>query len=478
MKGRQTPTREYILPYTETDGDEAAQIYEESGRELIPWQKLILADILAKDDDGLWLHQKFGFSVPRRNGKNEVVAAREMYGLETGEYICHTAHRTTTAHTAWVRLVKLLTDAGYVELGRKSKNEVPPDKSFRSSKTYGLESVVLTNGGEINFRTRTSNGGLGEGFDLLVIDEAHEYTDAQEAALIYTVTDSKNPQTIYIGTPPTATSAGTVFLHMRADALSGEAYDTGWAEWSLPNYTEDFRDPDLWYETNPSMGYHLDERKIRSEIKTGKEVDFNIQRLGVWLRYNQKSVITEDIWDELKTDKLPDLTGKMFCGVKYSKVMDTVALSIAVKTKDDRIFVECIDVRPARAGDDWLVAFLRNPSIQEIIIDGAGGQDRLKDELKDARIPVSRIILPRVYDVIKAHSVFETALYKKTVTHMGQESLRNSATNCEKRAIGSAGGWGYRSLIEGLDISLLDSVVLAYYAAAEAKEVKPQQVYY
>ena len=91
---------------------------------------------------------------------------------------------------------------------------------------------------------------------------------------------------------------------------------------------------------------------------------------------------------------------------------------------------------------------------------------------------MSRIILPRVYDVIKAHSVFETSLYKKTVTHMGQESLRNSATNCEKRAIGSAGGWGYRSLIEGLDISLLDSVVLAYYAAAEAKEVKPQQVYY
>ena len=43
----------------------------------------------------------------------------------------------------------------------------------------------------INFRTRSSKGGLGEGYDLLVIDEAQEYTTDQETALKYIVTDSK-----------------------------------------------------------------------------------------------------------------------------------------------------------------------------------------------------------------------------------------------------------------------------------------------
>ena len=78
-------------------------------------------------------------------------------------------------------------------------------------KQYGLEHIEISGGGIIDFRTRTNNGGLGEGFDLLVIDEAQEYTSKQESALLYTVSASKNPQTIMVGTPPTVTS-GEMFL--------------------------------------------------------------------------------------------------------------------------------------------------------------------------------------------------------------------------------------------------------------------------
>ena len=65
------------------------------------WQRNLLNAILAVNDEGLWVHMKFGFSVPRQNGKkNEVVAMRELEGLEKGEKILHTAHRTTTSGTA------------------------------------------------------------------------------------------------------------------------------------------------------------------------------------------------------------------------------------------------------------------------------------------------------------------------------------------------------------------------------------------
>ena len=82
-----------------------------------------------------------------------------------------------------------------------------------SYRAYGKEHIELSTGGKIEFRTRTSKGGLGEGFDLLVIDEAQEYQDDQESALKYVVTDSQNPQTIFLGTPPTP-----IF---RADVMSG-----------------------------------------------------------------------------------------------------------------------------------------------------------------------------------------------------------------------------------------------------------------
>lgn len=97
-KGRQTPTESVVLPYTQTHGADAVELYNKSGRTAQDWQELLQYDILAVNDEGLWVHTKVGYSVPRRNGKNEIIAMREMWGLQNNEKILHTAHRTTTSH--------------------------------------------------------------------------------------------------------------------------------------------------------------------------------------------------------------------------------------------------------------------------------------------------------------------------------------------------------------------------------------------
>ena len=315
-RGRQTPTKSIILPYTETRGQEAIETYNSSGRTAQEWQELLIYDLLAVNENGLWVHTKFGECVPRRNGKNEVVVIRELYGLEHGEHILHTAHRTTTSTSASRRLADRLVCAGYEEVERIKRGE-KYDKHFTYAKQKGLERIVLLgeNGGTIDFRTRSSFGGLGEGFDLLVIDEAQEYTDTQATALKYVVSDSANPQTVFCGTPPTVVSAGTVFLNMRNAALQGETENTGWAEWSVDEMT-DPHDREAWYETNPSLGSVLTERAIADEIGDD-EVDFNIQRLGLFLRYTQKSAISKREWEDLQVRALPRFTGKLFVGVKY-----------------------------------------------------------------------------------------------------------------------------------------------------------------
>ena len=99
--GRQTPTQALVLPYDETKGGEAVELYEQGGRTAMDWQKVLLYDMMAVDDDGLWVHSKFGLSVPRRNGKSEVDKMRELRGLFHGEHILHTAHRTTKP-SAWI----------------------------------------------------------------------------------------------------------------------------------------------------------------------------------------------------------------------------------------------------------------------------------------------------------------------------------------------------------------------------------------
>lgn len=453
-KGSQTPSHSVILPYTSSEGDEACRIYEMTGRTAQEWQRLLLTNILGKNDEGLWTHTKFGYAVPRRNGKNEVVAMRELYGLREGEKILHTAHRTTTSRSAWERLCQLLDDAGI---------------EYKATGALGQETIRLPGMGRVQFRTRTSKGGLGEGFDLLVIDEAQEYTTDQESALKYVVSDSLNPQTIFCGTPPTPESSGTVFMSLRDEILEGNSVDAGFEEWSVDTQC-DPHDREAWYLTNPSLGTILTERKILAEIGSDK-LDFNIQRLGYWVRYNLKSAISAAEWDEAKVKTLPEFTGKLFAGIKFGHDGAKVSLSIAVSTKDKRIFVESIDIRPIRAGHDWILSFLSAADLGGVVIDGANGQKSLADAMKDARIKAP-VVMPKIAEIIAAHAAFEEELFGHRICHAGQPGLVESVTNCEKRPIGSNGGFGYRSIKDGVDVSLLDSVVLAAWLCRENSRKK------
>ena len=178
----------------------------------------------------------------------------------------------------------------------------------------------------------------------------------------------------------------------------------------------------------------------------------------------------------LQAPKLPQLKGKLFAGVKYSKDGDSVSLAIAAKTTDDQIFVEAIDCRSTRSGTAWIIDFLKRADVRKVAVDGANGQNILAGDMKDAGLKVP--VMPTVKEIIVINAAFKQAIYEETICHMGQPSLAQAVGNCEKRAIGSNGGFGYKALKEEIDISLLDSVAIAHWLCREAKEVRPQRVSY
>ena len=51
--GRQTPTICIRLPYSDSLGTEAVDLYNRSDRTAQDWQTLMVEDIMAVDDDGL-----------------------------------------------------------------------------------------------------------------------------------------------------------------------------------------------------------------------------------------------------------------------------------------------------------------------------------------------------------------------------------------------------------------------------------------
>jgi phage terminase large subunit-like protein len=163
-------------------------------------------------------------------------------------------------------------------------------------------------------------------------------------------------------------------------------------------------------------------------------------------------------------------------GVKYGHDGVNVAISIAVKTEDDNIFVEALDCQSVRNGNAWIIAFLKQADVQEVVIDGASGQNVLANDMKEAGL--KKPILPSVKEIIVANSVFEQGLFQQSLCHRGQPSLAQVVTNCEKRNIGTGGGFGYRSQVQDFDISLMDSMILAHWACHNSKPPKKQRVSY
>ena len=466
--GRQEPTKSYTLPYTKTLGPEVVSYYEEvSGRKLYPWQVSQIYDIMAIDDENLFIHVLYGLAISRRNGKSEIVLAIVLWLLKQGKKILYTAQSTDTCHELYEWRMLPLVERSDMEIVSQ----------FRA---YGKEHIYLSNGGKLDFRTRTNTGRLGTGYDVVIIDEAQEYTPNQQGALKYVTTDSQNPLQIMIGTPPTTKSGGVVFPRFRDEVLSGDGIDSGWAEWGIDDEVDDVTNVDYWYETNPSLGLPdgLTERNLRAEIgrpqSADQKLDVEIQRLGLWLKYSQKSAISEKEWQALTLKKLPKLKGKLFVGIKFGHDVPSTTMAIAVKT-DNGTYTEVIDNRPTRAGIDWIMAFLKKADIGGVVVDGQSGIKILQSEMKKARLKEPVTLTTAEY--IEANTMFEQALDAGTICHGEQSSMLQVINNCKKRAIGTS-GWGYESSDPNCDIGLLDATLLAYYASETIKPPKPRIIRY
>ena len=269
-------------------------------------------------------------------------------------------------------------------------------------------------------------------------------------------------------------SSGTVFVKYRDKCLNGELKHSGWAEWSVEEMT-DVYDREAWVQCNPSLGHVLTERAIEDEIGDD-DSDFNIQRLGLWLKYNQKSAITSAEWSALKLDELPEISGKLHVGVKFGRDSKNISISIATKTNDGRFFVEGIYHKPLVHGIGWLIEFLSRADYAQVVCDGKAGKRMIEDAVKEYKL--KNVIYCSTGDFISANVLFEQAIFNRWICHMGQPHLHDVITNCKKKAYGTGGGFGYEALLENLDISIMESAILAIWSCSTTKERKKQTITY
>ncbi len=411
---------------------------------------MILKDWLAVDEEGKLLNNYCLLEVPRQNGKTGVSDPRETWGLiYRGEAILHTAQEYQTAKKAFDRLRE--------KFGQKKNDpfaKYPELNAMVEKYTTSANQMILdlTNGGHIEFRTRGNGSDMGRGgtFDLVVIDEAQSYTQAQAEALspLNSAAPTGSPQTILMGTPPTPEAVHKGFIFAKSIKELKENPESGNCchLWSASE-VGDVSNKDRWYEFNPSLGYQLLESAFMKDLKSMSPDGFAREHLGYMADILEKKVdyaLNHEQWAACKSpNKKPE--GKTAFAVKFSSDGNRVVLCGAVIDSDGFARISLIEDRETIFGVQWLADFLnaRYTTTACVVIDGRNGVEVLAEKLANTWKAKNSVIKPRANELIAAVSTLTNEIAERTVTwYEKQDVLNDSATTSVKRKIGAGFGFG------------------------------------
>ena len=454
--GSQEPSERIAPSYHASDGTDAARLLRIGGIVLDPWQCDVLEDWMGWDPGGQWAAPSCGGSVPRQNGKTLLIQGRSIAGMIFyNETILYTAHLQKTSTETFCEM------RDFFELP-KMKHYVKDIKN-----ALGREEILLNSGARIKFLARTRNGGRGQHGDLLIFDEAQELDETAQGSFLPAISASRNPQTLYLGTPPGPDVTGTVFREFRRRALEGASKHTAWFEFSVSEMG-DVLDQKRWAAANPALGRRIQLSTIRGEAEQLDPDTFARERLGWWSPAATERIeyaIDGKAWEKCASDESKP-EGKTAYGVKFAADGSAVCLCGAVIPKDAPARISMIECKPGGCGIAWLADWLneRYDRASCVVIDGRGGSDVLVDRIQGIWRAKNAVIRPSARDVVAAAGLLINSVNEGELTWFRpQQALRDSAVTATKRPIG--GGFGF-----GGDNSLpLEACALALWGAKTSR---------
>lgn len=422
------------------------------------WQVGVGQLLFSKRADGLYSCGIGGaiISIPRQVGKTHMMAGL-IFALcvaQPNTLVLWSAHRARTHNETF----------GSMQ-GVANRPAISPFIAH-VRKGAGTEAIIFSNGSRILFGAREN--GFGRGFaevDVIVMDEAQILTEKAMEDMVPATNAAPNGLVILMGTPPRPNDPGEVFTNSRLAALAGDK-DILYVEFSADE-DGNIDSKRQWAKANPSFPHRTTESAIKRMRKLlGSEDAFRREGLGIWDKVaSTTKALNKQMWNA-RIGNAPE-DGVVAFGVKFSSDGAEVALAAAMKPDEGPIFVEVIRSEPISTGTQWLVDFLadRKDTAAQITIDGKSGAGDLINELKDAGIKNKRMLIaPNLDQVISAHTMFEQAVIKGSLTHSDQKEFTQQAITAEKRKIGANGGFGWKPP-EGGSCAFLDAATLAFWGA-------------
>jgi hypothetical protein len=508
LLGARKPRVELYPPHERTFGPAAVDLTRRAGQDLDDWQGDSLDLMLALRSDDKWACPEFAEWVSRQNGKGGIGEARVLAGF----FIVHeklmlwSAHEVKTALEAFRRVEDLLYGLGRpggknliivenmpVQVRNADGRLVTElrDVPVKVSNTNGKESFErLDTRQRLMFIARSKGSGRGFSGDLNMIDEAFAYTLEQQAALMPTLSARRNPQLVYLSSPPLDGESGFVMFNLRERAEAGGDESLGYRDWGLAGHLSNLKVIDLgdrqsWAAANPALGIRIAEESVAREFRAMSAEDFARERLGIWPRRiaGEGGVIDAQLWAQL-IDETSRRDGDVALAVDVTPLRDHASISIYGLRADGIGHVQTVTYGE---GVDWLVPKLvelkRVLDPVAIGLDVKGGAGSLLGELEavgirppeDAEFPArGDLAVPMAHEVAQATGQFIDAVREQRLRHVGQAELTSAVANAKTRPLMDAVAWGRKQ--SDVDISPLVSATLARWAYVTRIDVKDRAV--
>lgn len=419
--------------------------------------------------DATWSARRVGLSVPRQNGKSQLLVARALAGaLLFGEQkIVISAHQQDTARESFGKLMEIIDSDANASLRARVKSVM---------NALNREHVKFTNGATIQFKARSGAGSRGFSSDCLMLDEAQILSQRAWVSINSTMSAMPNPQVWLLGTPPTPEDDGEVFASVRSSAIDGKSTAVAWLEWAADPKAPDY-DPATEYtrwSANPAWNVRMNHEVVQGEFETYPPDRFALDRLGIWATEGSGSrAISAEAWADREVEVAPK--GVTSFGVAFSADGERVAVGGARK-HDDGVHVEVVG---AHVGDmesglaslaDWLAERWRTTA--QIVLSGRTGAPILERLLLDRGVSRKAIWLPTTGQYFAACAMLLDAVRERTLTHLaheGQAALDESVAACDKKVRAKDGAWGWEATTPDGDETPLEAVSLALWASKTTK---------
>lgn len=426
---------------------------------------------MGERSDGMWAAKRVGLSVPRQNGKSQLMVARILAGVLLFEEkkIVVSAHQQDTARESFTKMMEIVE----ADENEALRARIRPNGIMTA---INREAIKFKNGATIQFKARSGSGARGFSSDCLMLDEAQILSQRAWVSVNSTMSAMPNPQVWLMGTPPTPEDDGEVFGSVRSAAITGKSDSSAWVEWAaLPG--DDPAEEETRWKANPAWNTRINHEVVDGEFDTYPPERFALDRLGIWATENgTKRAISENAWKATGRDAKPE--GAASFAVAFSADGMRVAVGGAVAHGDEgHVHVELLDttddgVRGLGPLADWFTqkdeaGVPRWRRSDRIILSGQAGALVLKQLLIERKVKERRILLVNTPQYLQACGMLSDAIKARTVSHLreGQDALDASVACVDKD---KRGGWT-TTTVDG-DETPVEAISLALWGARTTKK--------